>query len=55
MENLTKKQIEAIRKTSGSTIIKSVLDCIIIEAIEELNSMVEASNKFGYMRVIGFQ
>tara|TARA_B100000470_G_scaffold180646_1_gene145272 strand:- start:50 stop:190 length:141 start_codon:yes stop_codon:yes gene_type:complete len=46
MENLTKKQIEAIRK------IKPYYNSM---PIEELNSMIEASNKFGYMRVIGFQ
>ena len=44
-KSLTKKQIEGIRKT---------LKIPITYPIDELNSMVESSNKFGYMRIIGF-
>jgi len=42
----TKKQIQSVRST---------LKIQVTYPIDELNSMVESSNKFGFMRIIGFE
>ena len=43
---LTKKQIQSVRST---------LKIPMAYPINELNSMVESSNKFGFMRITEFQ